>query len=182
MIENHQIRHIIVVVVKQHKIKEYERWLEKVRQKIIHFEGFIGVDVIKESDFEFLIINRFKNHDCYEKWNNSPELEELVEESDEYIVHRNIKIQRIGIDLFFDKPNISDLLPQPALYKRVVVGIITVYPIILIATYTLIPFIEQFNLPVWKNIFLSTCIISPMIGFVLPLVSKLFNKWLYSNR
>ena len=41
-----QIRHVIVVVVKHNKIKQYEAWLEKVREAIIEFEGFISVDVI----------------------------------------------------------------------------------------------------------------------------------------
>ena len=174
-----QIRHVIVVVVKHNKIKQYEAWLEKVREAIIEFEGFISVDVIKESENEFMIINRFENHEYYESWNNSEILEGFIEEAKDYIVHRNIKLQRIGLDLFFDKPNTSDLIPKPALYKKTIIGIVAVYPIILIATYTLIPFISQFNLPSWQNIFLSTCIISPMIGFVLPLVSKLFNNWLY---
>ncbi len=186
--KNKQIRHIIVVLVRAHRQVEYEQWLEKVRDTIVQFEGFVAMDVIREKEnatanpqqgVEYVIINRFLSHADYLRWNECAELASLLEEAKDFVLRKKINVQRIGNDLFFDRPDVGSSFSRPPLYKKILIGILAVYPIVLIGNYTFMPYLNRLELPNWLGILISTCVISPLIGWFLPVISKWFEKWLY---
>jgi len=180
-----QIRHVIVVLVRPNKMKQYEAWLEKVRDTIVNFEGFIAMDVVREKEaagVSYVIINRFVSHEDYLRWNHSKELKSLLLESRSFIIFKKVDVQKVGVDMYFDRPNSVDALVNPPMYKKIIIGILAVYPIVLIGSYTIVPLVDKLGLDNWLSILLSTCVISPLIGWFLPVVSRVFAGWLYKKR
>jgi antibiotic biosynthesis monooxygenase (ABM) superfamily enzyme len=175
-------REFISIVVYPDKISVYKTWLLKLEETIKHYEGFLGIDIILPkniSEPEYLIIVAFKNENDLQKWNESKDLEQFRQETKDFVKFKAKPKETVGVELFFNRPNINKYYPNPAFCKKVLIGVLAVYPVILVSRYTITPLFK--DLPVWLSILISTCFISPIIGWLMPKVTKLFSSWLYKN-
>ena len=79
--------------------------------------------------------------------------------------------------MFFSPPMIDVSRTKPPFWKQVIIGIITVYPLIYMSSILLKPLVSNFSQPI--ALFLSICTVSPLMIVALPRGSKLFKLWLY---
>ena len=112
-----------------------------------------------------------------ETWRSSKILANLRNESEEFIVKTHRGEPQYGTGMFFSRPLSNFYYPRPPFWKQIIVGVITVYPLIFISSTLLRPIVK--NLPQPIALFLSICVVSPIMIFAMPRVSKLFKNWLY---
>jgi len=175
-----QVSEILTVIVKYNRLAEYEQWLQKTEVALAQQKGFLGIEVIRPSDItapEYFILLRFETLIDLETWKNSKVLEELKKESLEFVVKVQSGERQYGTEMFFSRPISNIYYPKPPFWKQAIVGIITVYPLIVLSGAVLNPIFK--NLPQALGMFFTICIMSPIMIVVMPRVSILFKKWLY---
>ncbi len=177
---NESVSTIISIVVKYNRMKEYELWLTKIKSVLQQQKGFLGVEIIRPADItapEYFILLRFENAMNLEEWRSSKVLAGLKNESKNFIVNTHKGESQYGTEMFFSRPLSNFYYPRPPFWKQVIVGIITVYPLILISSNLLGPITKNLLQPI--ALFLSICVVSPIMIFAMPKVSKLLKHWLY---
>ena len=175
-----QVSKILTVIVKYNRLAEYEQWLKKTEGALAQQKGFLGIEVIRPPDItapEYFILLRFETLIDLEAWKNSKVLKELKKESLAFVLKVQIGERQYGTEMFFSRPISNIYYPKPPFWKQAIVGIITVYPLIVLSGAVLNPLFK--NLPQALGMFFTICIMSPTMIVVMPRVSILFKKWLY---
>lgn len=173
---------VLSEIVRAGRIQEYEAWVKGINQAARGFEGFLGVDVIRPREQqhpEYVVIVRFDTYQNIKKWKDSSLYHSWIEKSRDLVERGKFNLQRAGgMELWFTPEVISKREAQPAYYKRVVMGILAVYPLIIITNIILGPFLKGF--PQLLGLFISVVVISALLTYpVMPLLSRLLGFWLY---
>jgi len=177
---------VISEVVEPNRIDEYEAWTKGINHAARQFAGFIGVDVIRPRDHqypEYVLIVKFDNYEHCKNWLTSSVYHNWMLKSEEFIAKRSQQHLPNGLELWFTLPKSSSLTSpnQPAYYKQVIVGVITVYPLILLAKLVLNPFLN--GLPDLLSLFISVIFVSALLNYpVMPYLTQILNFWLYPSR
>lgn len=160
---------------------QYERWLEGVAEAAAAFEGYRGTTTLKPSGQapagahdEYLAMLHFDSAACRDRWLDSAEhrrwlrlLEAIPVEHEEVCTHS-------GLQRWFTRPS----TPAPADYKIAALILLGLYPLVLLLDVALGPLTKQ--LPPALAALIGLLISVPaMVWIVLPLLSKLFARWLY---
>ncbi|GBO52979.1 hypothetical protein APA_780 [Pseudanabaena sp. lw0831] len=175
---------VISEVVEPHLIEEYETWTKGINQSAQQFEGFMGVEVIRPRDHqypEYVVIVKFDNYAHCKNWLASPVYQQWMQRSEEFISKRSQQHQQNGLELWFTLPKSKSGNPtEPAYYKQVIIGVITVYPLILLSNLLLAPFLQ--GLPPLLSLLISVTFISALLSYpVMPFLTKILAFWLYPS-
>ncbi len=173
---------VISEVVEPDQITEYEAWTKGINQSAQQFTGFIGVDVIRPRDHqhpEYVVIVKFDNYEHCKNWLTSSVYQQWMQRSQEFISKRSQQYQPNGLELWFTLPkSTSSNPPQPAYYKQVIIGVITVYPLILISKLIISPFLQ--GIPDLFSLLISVIFVSALLTYpVMPYLTKILSFWLY---
>jgi len=173
---------VISEVVEPSLIDEYEVWTKGINQAAQQFEGFMGVDVIRPRDHqypEYVVIVKFDNYDHCKTWLTSSVYQQWMRRSKEFIARRSLQHQPSGLEIWFNLPqNSLPNPPQPAFYKQIVIGVIAVYPLILLANVVVAPFLQA--LPPLVSLLISVVFVSTLMTYpVMPYLTKILSFWLY---
>ncbi len=176
----------IVSVVVSDKIRlqyqtEFENWQERIISELEQFEGFISVSSKKlESPHnEYFTVFQFDSNQNLQKWLDSSVLKKYLFEAKQYtLLEPKISFHE-GLELFFNKKEAS--LIQPPFYKKVLLGIMAVYPLILIVGKLFHRFIPGFSqLPFEAGLFFEVIVVSTLMTYpVMPTLSKWLRFWLF---
>ncbi len=172
---------VVSEVVEPDLIKDYEEWTKGFNFAAQQFAGFVGVEVIRPRDHqypEYVVIIKFDNYIHYKAWIDSEIYAQWMQKSVQFIAKRSLQYQRSGLELWFSLPRGSISTPQPAYYKQVVIGVIAVYPLILLSNWMLAPFLQ--GVPTFLSIFISVIIVSALLTYpVMPYLTHILEFWLY---
>ncbi|MGI0486948.1 antibiotic biosynthesis monooxygenase [Pantanalinema rosaneae CENA516] len=173
---------VISEVVKPDCLQEYEGWVKEVNQAARQFPGFRGVEVIRPRDrahAEYVVIVKFNHYEQLKAWLTSEIYQQWVENVRHLFVSRSSQQLPDGLELWFTlPPNAEQPFPQPAYYKKVILGVLGVYPLILLADALLKPLVK--DLPPLLALFLSVMLVSALLTYpVLPWLTQILNFWLY---
>mgnify|MGYP000060337231 FL=1 len=175
---------VISKVVKPNKNDAYEIWAQGINKVIKRFDGFIGVDVIRPRDHshnEYVVIIRFENIDALNKWQSSPICRSWLSNAEELIETQSKYQKSDDLEFWFTLPdqNLDLTVPQnPPYYKKVVVGILSVYPLIMLSNIFIAPYTTE--LPYLLRVLVSVIVISSLMSYpMIPWISKLLGFWLY---
>lgn len=173
---------VISEVVEPNRIDEYEDWTKGINQSAQQFEGFIGVDVIRPRDHqypEYVVIVKFDNYEHCKNWLTSSIYKKWMRKSHQLISRRSQQQLPNGLELWFTLPRSpSSRVAQPAYYKQVTIGVITVYPLIILAKLVLSPFLQ--GLPELLGLLISVIFVSMLLTYpVMPYITKILSFWLY---
>jgi len=175
---------VISEIVESNHIGEYEEWTKGINYSAQQFEGFIGVDVIRPRDHqypEYVVIVKFDNYEHCKNWLTSSIYQKWMQKSNRFISRRSQQQLPNGLELWFTLPH-RDFpnLPQPAYYKQVIIGVITVYPLIILSKLILSPFLQ--GLPELLGLLISVIFVSALLTYpVMPYLTKLLSFWLYPS-
>ncbi|PZU95952.1 MAG: antibiotic biosynthesis monooxygenase [Pseudanabaena sp.] len=175
---------VISEVVEPNLIEEYEAWTRGINQAAQQFEGFVGVEVIRPRDHqypEYVVIVKFDNYAHCKSWLASPIYHQWMERSQEFISTRSQQHQPNGLELWFTLPKSKiGSREEPPYYKQVIIGVITVYPLILLANLLLTPFLQ--GLPTLLGLLISVVFVSALLTYpVMPYLTKILAFWLYPS-
>jgi uncharacterized protein len=173
---------VISEVVEPNLIEEYETWSKGINQSAQQFEGFLGVEIIRPRDHqhpEYVVIVKFENYSHYKNWLTSPIYKKWMQKSQEFISTRSQQYQAHGLELWFTLPrNKSENPVEPPYYKQIIIGVITVYPLILISNLLIAPFLQ--GLPTLLSLLISVIFVSALLAYpVMPYLTKILAFWLY---
>jgi uncharacterized protein len=175
---------VISEVVEVDRIQEYEAWTKGINHAAREFEGFLGVEIIRPRDQdcpEYVVIVKFDSYVNLKKWSTSPIYWEWMEKSDDLVTTRSRQQLPSGMELWFTLPQKRrPTIPEPAYYKKVILGVLAVYPLILLANALLNPFTK--NLPFLLGLLISVTLVSALLTYpVMPWLTKLLKFWLYPS-
>lgn len=180
---------VISEVIEPSRIEEYEAWTKGINQDAKRFEGFLGVDVIRPRDHgypEYVVIVKFDTYVHLRNWLASPTYYAWMEKSYGLIAARTHQQLPSGMELWFTLPaartakHAQAAHAQPDYYKKVVLGVLAVYPLILLANATIGPLLK--GLPFLLSLLVSVTFVSALLTYpVMPWLTKVLEPWLYSS-
>ncbi len=173
---------VISEVVEPNLIEDYETWTKEINHAAQQFDGFMGVEVIRPRDHqhpEYVVIVKFDNYEHCKTWLTSSVYQQGMQKAKKFISQRSQQYQPNGLELWFTLPKSkSSNSSQPAYYKQVIIGVITVYPLILLAKLLLSPFLQ--GLPELLALLISVTFVSALLTYpVMPYLTKVLSFWLY---
>lgn len=175
---------IISEMVQPQRIKEYEEWVTGINQAVKKFAGFIGVDVIRPRNpkhLEYVVIVRFNTYQNLTIWQESKICQIWLDKAKSMTVRQTHVMEANGLELWFTLPeNIYPVSKQPVYYKRVAIGIIAVFPLVLLINMVLEPLLSR--VPYILGIFFSVIAISMLMTYpVMPFLTHVLRSWLYPS-
>lgn len=175
---------VISEIVAPGRIADYEDWAHGINQVTSQVEGFLEVEVIRprEDDHpEYVVIVKFDNYVHFRAWLNSPIYRDWIDRSKDLVVGRSQLHQPLpqGMELWFTLPNHGATKPaQPSYYKKVILGVLAVYPLILLADQLLGPLLG--GLPPRLGLLVSVTFVSALLTYpVMPWLTQMLEGWLY---
>ncbi len=174
---------VISEVVDPQQVPAYEAWTKGINQAASQFDGFLGVEVIRPRDHdhpEYVVIVKFATYDHLRDWLISPIYREWLDKSYGLIATRSQQHLPHGLELWFTLPKVrSELrISHPPYYKKVILGVLAVYPLILLSNQLLGPLLE--GLPPLLAMLISVTFVSALLTYpVMPWLSKGLSFWLY---
>ncbi|MGC8711395.1 MAG: antibiotic biosynthesis monooxygenase [Leptodesmis sp.] len=173
---------VISEIVEPDRIQEYEAWTRGINQAAQQFAGFLGVETIRPRDRnhpEYVVIVRFDNYDHFRIWSKSSAYRDWMERSHHLVTARTRQQLPSGIEMWFSLPQNSLPTSQhPTYYKKVILGVLAVYPLILLSNALLGPLTATWH-PL-LGLFISCIFVSALLTYpVMPWLTKLLNFWLY---
>lgn len=174
---------VISEVVDLNYVREYEAWTTGINHVAREFEGFLGVEVIRprvNGYPEYVVIVKFDNYQHFRTWMTSSVHREWLEKSRKFIAARSSQQLPNGIEMWFSLPQNKLIEPQPTYYKKVILGILAVYPLILLSNLLLNPLLQSFNY--FFSLLISVSFVSAFLTYpVMPTLTKLLRFWLYPS-
>jgi uncharacterized protein len=176
---------VISEVVEPSKVSAYEAWTKGINHDARQFEGFLGVEVIRPREHnhpEYVVIVKFKTYNDLRNWMMSPTYRHWMNQSYGLISARSEQQLPSGLELWITLPQFRSerrsSLPSPPYYKKVILGVLAVYPLILLADWLLEPLLT--GLPPLLALLISVIFVSALLTYpVMPWLSKGLGFWLY---
>ena len=163
---------------------EFELWLTGINQVALKFDGHLGVNVIRPSDAtagDYVIIWRFASYANLKKWEDSTVRKDWLDKS----WHLSTGLPRIqkltGLEFWFTPPSGAAATAPPPKHKMAVVVMLALYPLLMILHLLLNPVFVLVPLPYPLQLLITVIIaVLIMTFFLMPFMTRLFAKWLYS--
>ncbi len=176
---------VISEMVEPSQVEAYESWTRGINRDARQFEGFLGVEIIRPRDHdhpEYVVIVKFESYERLRCWLISPTYRDWMAQSYGLIAARSQQHLPNGLELWFTLPQARARgrasLPPPPYYKQVVLGVLAVYPLILLANGLIGPLLG--DLPSLLGLFISVIFVSALLTYpVMPWLSKRLEFWLY---
>ena len=157
--------------------KEYDDWL----RRFLAFErralGYLGTTVVipggTSSNIRY-IIRRFTDRASMEIWDNSPDVQKLLNDANRYST-RHYKTAT-GLETWFVLPDLKTVVPPR--WKMAIVVFIAAYTTSLLSRSFLSPVFSGWPL-VASTIISTTILVVLLTYFALPVLSRLLRRWLY---
>ena len=167
--------------VKPDKTDEYEAWSTGINGQTKQFPGFLSVDVIRPEESshpEYITLVKFDNCENVKRWKESSNLAKMLEPLPDLLISDTEAQERVGLELWFDRPNIPQRPKEPPFWKQLVLGVVCVYPLILVLMWASEPVTG--GLPWRIALLLNVVILSAVLTYpVMPWVTRLLRPWLY---
>jgi len=167
--------------VKPDKIDEYEAWSKRFNGSLKKLPGFMGVDVIRPEDGsepDYMTLVRFDSCHNLKRWKESPSLATSLENLPKLLVGESLKQECTGLELWFDRPKSTKTVKEPPFWKQVVIGVICVYPLVLMLNLVLGPFTAEY--PREIAMLVNVVVLSSLLTYpVMPWMTRLLRAWLY---
>ncbi len=173
---------MIIDRVKPDKTEHYEQWLSGIHGDMRLFDGFQSVDIVRpasQANPEYMVLLKFENSELLRSWRNSENARQWLSQLPEFLRGDAHREEASGMEIWFSRP---DVLPEhsPPYWKSVVVGVISVYPLLLLLIVTLHPFTAK--LPLLIGVLINVTVLSVLLTYpVMPIVTKVLKGWLYPD-
>jgi len=169
--------------VKPDKLDAYEAWVTGIHRDLKDFPGFLNVDVIKPqstADTEYIGLVKFDCREHLEDWLDSSNVADWIARLPDLLLNAPHAQEAPGLDVWFTRPMRRTVVRHPMFWKQVVLGVVTVYPMILLLDALLVYTFAA--LPKELSIFIVVCILSVLLTYpIMPFATWLLRRWLYPD-
>lgn len=172
---------MVVDHVNRESVSDYEDWLTGIHGDLQNQRGFVSVDVIRhldQPDPEYVILVKFDDRESLSRWRSSPELAAWLSKLEGLVARKPHFEEAIGLELWFDRASRPHRMP--AFWKRVILSIACVYPMIIFLSWAFAPIIESW--PPAGQTFVVVVVLSTLLTWpIMPHVTRLLKSWLYER-
>jgi antibiotic biosynthesis monooxygenase (ABM) superfamily enzyme len=176
---------IVTRKARKGKISEFEEWMDAITHEAMKFEGHMGVNIIRPSDFanpEYVIILRFNTYQNLTKWEKSEIRKEWLEKSKDVTEGEPKTEIQTGLEFWFTPLTSTNkhVTPPPRYKMAMVTG-----GVVFVLLSTLVPQIRQMtaNLPILLSTLVGVVIMVLLMTYVImPSMTKLLRPWLAKKR
>lgn len=176
----------VTIIVKRRPRPGMEEAFEKVMtgttRDAMTFPGHLGVNIIRPTapgDY-YRIVFKFDSMRNYIAWESSEVREKWLERYAEVTLGDDEQEVLSGLETWFTLPGGEAVVPPPK-HKMATVIWISIFPLSLFINYLLQPFIGSLHL-VLQVAIISLTLVVLMTYVVMPLMSKLFHRWLHCKK
>ena len=179
-LNGNEVTSVICRNIKPGHEKDYDNWLKRYLALQRSAPGYHSVTIIipgaGKSSYRY-IIRKFDNKADMEKWDNSNESLKLIDEANQYST-RHYETST-GLETWFTLPGMKTLSQSPPpRWKMAIVIFFAAYFISIASRYLLSPLIGEW--PLFVNVAIFSAILVVLLTFfALPIMSRVFRRWLY---
>ena len=177
-------------------------WLQAGTSLAEKFDGFLGIGWVRPSETsrEWHLLYRFRDQASFDVWQHSPERKWWLASGGDMVEHERGE-KRVGIEGWFNEPvdapraattedfdgrfeTVTETNEPvvPPRWKQMVTIFTGFFPMSLLVQY-LLSHILPADTPLVLRVLASIAIVMPpMVYFVLPFVTKLYQPWLEKPR
>lgn len=159
--------------------KQFEEVMAGTTRDAMSFPGHLGVNIIRPTapgDF-YRIVFKFDSMSNYIAWEGSDVRGKWLQRYAEVTLGDVEQEVLSGLETWFTLPGGEALVPPPK-HKMAIVIWVSIFPLSLLVNYILRPLIGNLHVIVQIAI-ISLVLVLLMTYLVMPLMSKLFHRWLH---
>ena len=175
---------VISEVVRPERLREYEEWSAGISAAALKAEGFRARQVIEPRDrdhLEYLIVLKFDSLEKLDRWHNSAECRDWLSRGSELFEQRTQHDPGEGVELWYSSPD--DTVAKPPFWKQVALGVLAVYPSIILLRFLTTPILGPMNLHPDVNLLISVALLSCLLTWpLMPWLTRVLRPWLYRGR
>ena len=157
----------------------FETYLKGITEAASVQPGHLGSTIFRPSggkDPAYRILFRFDKRSNLERWENSEERAKWHDVASQVSQPRETQVE-CGLEAWFTVPN-CDVPAHPAKIKMALVVWLGIFLIVSSLSLILMPFIEHWPM-LWRTLFFTGVVVALMTWVVMPLLTRLFSRWLY---
>lgn len=177
-----------VTAIISHRVRSgrepgYEDWIHGISAAAKAFEGHQGVNVLRPSEHtqpEYVVVLRFDRYEHLKQWLESDTRQSWIQRL-KPLIAKPENIQTLtGLETWFSLPRSSRKAPPPR-HKMALVTWLGVFSTLAMLSRLLAPLLSR--LPLLINQWVTTgLVVFTLTYWVMPQLTKLFRKWLYSEQ
>ncbi|MDX2215171.1 MAG: antibiotic biosynthesis monooxygenase [Oculatellaceae cyanobacterium bins.114] len=178
--DNHQVTAVISHIVRPGREQGYEEWFHGIAADARKFKGHLGVSAIRPHDHahpEYVVILKFDHYNHLKQWMKSDVRREWLERLQPLIEKPETVQTLTGLETWFtvsDKP----LKSPPPRYKMFMVTWLGVFITLAILSRLLAPLLTKLPL-LLSQLVITGLVVLCLTYWIMPRLTKLFQRWLY---
>ncbi len=176
----------VTIIVKRRpkpdRTEDFEKVMSGTTKDAMTFEGHLGANIIrptKDGDY-YRIVFKFDSMRNYLAWEGSEIRQQWLKRYAEVELEEQEVEVLSGLETWFTLPGEEALVPPPK-YKMMIIVWFSIFPLSLFLNYCLIPFISEQH-AVTQMAITSITLVALMTYIVMPLMAKLFHRWLHCSK
>ncbi len=176
----------VTIIVKRRPkpdhIEDFEKVMSGTTKDAMSFKGHLGANIIrpaKTGDY-YRIIFKFDSMRNYLAWEGSEIREQWLERYSKVGEGEQELEILSGLETWFTLPGEEVLVPPPK-YKMMIIAWMSIFSLSLLIYYCLTPFIRELHF-IMRIAVTSLTLVFLMTYIVMPIMAKLFHRWLHCNK
>ncbi|MEI6444846.1 MAG: antibiotic biosynthesis monooxygenase [Nostocales cyanobacterium ELA583] len=175
---------VISHLIRTGREEGYEEWIKGIGPVAKTFIGHLGVNIIRPQQGvrqEYVIVLCFDKKENLQTWLNSEERSEWMERAKPLIQEQEDVQVMTGLETWYDLPKRTQKSP-PKRYKMMLTTWLGVFLTLVIVKSILV--LIPFFLPLpdlLKSLILTGIVVWILTYFLMPQLTRLLAKWLYSK-
>ncbi len=160
------------------KTDAFVKYIESIIEASSYFPGYIGTDVINpDGENRYIVVFRFASKKQLETWTSSQERAYWINKIDRVIEKPTKLITLTGLETWFVLSDSNRFSPPPK-HKMVVVVYLAIALTLTGFDFVLGPYFASIPIP-FKFWVTSPFVVVIMTYLVMPIMTKVFNKFLF---
>lgn len=176
----------VTIIVKRRpkpdRTEDFEKVMSGTTKDAMTFKGHLGANIIlptKAGDY-YRIVFKFDSMRNYLAWESSEVRQQWLERYAEVTAGEQELEVLSGLETWFTIPGEEALVPPPK-YKMMTIVWMSIFPLSLLLYYCLNPFISGLHI-ITQVAITSLILVTLMTYVVMPLMAKLFHRWLHCSQ
>lgn len=176
----------VTIIVKRRpkpdRIEEFEEVMSATTKDAMSFKGHLGANIIKPTKAGdcYRIVFKFDSMRNYLAWEGSEVREKWLARYAEVSLGDLEQEILSGLETWFTLPGEEALVPPPK-YKMMSIVWLSIFPLSLLLNYSLKPVISELHI-IAQLAIISLILVILMTYVVMPLMAKLFHRWLHCTK
>lgn len=160
----------------------FEQAIVGICDVAMQFPGHLGVNVFRPANpsEEYRIVFKFDRMSNLRRWEESDERRQWMEKLESLTSGKPEYQILTGLETWFTLPAKKTMTPPPR-YKMAVLTWLAIFPLLVIVNFLFIPIFTYLPHPILRTFVISIILVFLMTYVVMPRMTRLFAKWLYSK-